>query len=255
MTIFLLLVGIWLLVNVVFHYVMAVITDPGTPSSEKTYEAVTICKKCYIPKPPRTHHCSVCNRCIKKFDHHCPFISNCVGFYNQRYFFLYMAYTCIGVIFVAIFGIKIGYEVLILGDGGGWEETEELIGNPVKINKTGHLVQVIEPDYSDLGLSPVQHEDLPIGENNDPLVYKCLVYMAITSVAVIIALGSLTVWQFRLISRAETSVEYYNNKKERDRLSSIGKEFINPYNYGFKNNWKVFLGLSMQRYIQLSYNI
>lgn len=34
-------------------------------------EAVSICKKCIAPKPPRTHHCSVCNRCVLKMDHHC----------------------------------------------------------------------------------------------------------------------------------------------------------------------------------------
>lgn len=35
------------------------------------YEAVSICKKCLTPKPIRTHHCSVCNRCVLKMDHHC----------------------------------------------------------------------------------------------------------------------------------------------------------------------------------------
>lgn len=76
MTIILIIVGNWLLINVVFHYYMAASTDPGT-IPKVTFEAVSICKKCLIPKPQRTHHCSICNRCILKFDHHCPWVGIC----------------------------------------------------------------------------------------------------------------------------------------------------------------------------------
>jgi len=71
-TYFLLVVGNWLLLNVVFHYIMAVITPAGhPPEGVSLVEAVSMCGKCIAPKPPRTHHCSVCNRCILKMDHHC----------------------------------------------------------------------------------------------------------------------------------------------------------------------------------------
>lgn len=248
LTIVLLIVGNWLLVNVVFHYYMAVTTDPGSPPTNQTYNAVSICKKCSMPKPPRTHHCSVCKRCIMKFDHHCPFINNCVGFYNHRYFFSYMAFTVTGVLFVVTFGLPLGYEVLIQGDGGGWQEMEELVGNPVKFNSTGHMKISNEIDYADLGLSPVQH-DLPDVErdwSNEKLVFSCIVFMAIVSFAVILALGFLTVWHFRLISNGETSVEYYINKAEKKRLTTIGREFTNPYDCGRRSNFK-FLFWSNRR--------
>ncbi|KAF2884870.1 hypothetical protein ILUMI_21289 [Ignelater luminosus] len=74
--IILLIVGHWLLINISFHYYMAVITPPGyPPQGELITEAVSICKKCIAPKPPRTHHCSVCNRCILKMDHHCRILN------------------------------------------------------------------------------------------------------------------------------------------------------------------------------------
>ena len=38
---------------------------------QKIPEVVSICKKCISPKPPRTHHCSVCKTCVLKMDHHC----------------------------------------------------------------------------------------------------------------------------------------------------------------------------------------
>ncbi|KAH9480611.1 Palmitoyltransferase ZDHHC15 [Psilocybe cubensis] len=38
------------------------------------------CRKCWAPKAERTHHCSICNRCVLKMDHHCPWIgAKCIG--------------------------------------------------------------------------------------------------------------------------------------------------------------------------------
>ncbi|KAJ6221974.1 hypothetical protein RDWZM_000519 [Blomia tropicalis] len=53
----------------------------------------TFCRYCNIYRPPRAHHCQICRHCILKMDHHCPWINNCVGEYNQKYFLQFCSYT------------------------------------------------------------------------------------------------------------------------------------------------------------------
>lgn len=51
---------------------------------------VRFCYTCLNDRPPRSKHCSICGCCIRRMDHHCPFVGNCVGERNHINFFLFL---------------------------------------------------------------------------------------------------------------------------------------------------------------------
>lgn len=87
-------------------YLAVSLMDPGyvtaqpqpqeEPKEEQTAmvpQAIPLrrCRYCLVLQPLRARHCRECRRCVRRYDHHCPWMENCVGERNHPLFVAYLA--------------------------------------------------------------------------------------------------------------------------------------------------------------------
>uniref|UniRef100_A0A4X1SZY2 Palmitoyltransferase n=1 Tax=Sus scrofa TaxID=9823 RepID=A0A4X1SZY2_PIG len=49
------------------------------------------CRFCMVLQPLRAWHCHECRRCVHRYDHHCPWMENCMGEHNHPLFVAHLA--------------------------------------------------------------------------------------------------------------------------------------------------------------------
>ncbi|XP_068663661.1 probable protein S-acyltransferase 17 isoform X1 [Aristolochia californica] len=108
----------------VILFILTSFSDPGTVNNGNVSEYLSAypydniiftekeCSTCKIPKPARSKHCSVCDRCIARFDHHCGWMNNCIGEKNTRYFMAFLLWHfCLCLYGAVILGLILAGEL------------------------------------------------------------------------------------------------------------------------------------------------
>ncbi|KAG0319538.1 palmitoyltransferase for Vac8p [Dissophora globulifera] len=88
------------------------ITTENRSSSSEPGLSPRWCDHCKVFKPDRCHHCSECNSCVLRMDHHCPWINGCIGFGNYKYFYLFIFYGSVSSLWVFTTMVPILAQVL-----------------------------------------------------------------------------------------------------------------------------------------------
>ncbi|XP_010279466.1 PREDICTED: probable protein S-acyltransferase 17 isoform X2 [Nelumbo nucifera] len=98
----------------VLLFLLTSFSDPGTVTAKNVSKYLTAypydnaiytqkeCRTCKIPKPARSKHCNICDRCVARFDHHCGWMNNCIGEKNTRYFMAFLLWHFLICLYGAI---------------------------------------------------------------------------------------------------------------------------------------------------------
>ncbi|KAI9435754.1 ankyrin repeat-containing domain protein [Lactarius indigo] len=88
--------------------VLTIVCDPGTiviPTKDELKPIIedlirrrqlttkAFCVRCLVARPPRTRHCSKCNKCVTRhecMELHASFVLNCIGTKNHAYFIVFI---------------------------------------------------------------------------------------------------------------------------------------------------------------------
>ncbi|XP_075971240.1 palmitoyltransferase ZDHHC6-like isoform X2 [Anticarsia gemmatalis] len=198
--------------STLYYFLQSLLEGPGfvplgwKPENDENKQHLQFCTVCNGYKAPRSHHCRKCGYCIKKMDHHCPWINCCVGHNNHGYFTMFLINAVLGCTQAAVALSICMYHAL---------------------NRVWYI-------HNGTGREPMIYLTL-----TTLLMTLLAIGMA---VGVVLAVGALLYLQIRGILRNQTTIEDWIVEKAVGRREEQGlPPFVFPYNMGWKQNVKLVI--------------
>ena len=172
--------------------------------------APRFCQKCLQYKPPRTHHCRICRRCVLRMDHHCIWVGNCVGHNNYKAFFLFLAYTTAALVHALYLLVAYGIDAAV-----------------------AHTAAIVDPAAT--ARTVAQKDGLAVAR---PSMAGAL------ALPLFIGVGSLFVWHARLVVLNKTTIEHHEGVRTRVSEGGTAGTRRHVYDVGAWSNVSAALGHS-----------
>jgi hypothetical protein len=100
------------------------------------------CATCHVPRPSRSKHCRMCHRCVRRFDHHCPWINNDVAENTTRYFLGFLFWHAVSCTWACVDLFRNIRQFLVAHRAWGWM-LRHPSGRTIPLNISTYVMIVI----------------------------------------------------------------------------------------------------------------
>ncbi|KAL7536382.1 hypothetical protein ACHAXR_007129 [Thalassiosira sp. AJA248-18] len=175
------------------------------------------CRYSSHPKPPRSHYDHVIKANVLNMDHYCPWMFNCIGYFNYRYFFNFLWFVATALLYGTAICfpafMKLGshdYRSQVRASGGFQKPLKSIVVRHIRANPF-----------------------IPTPDERTPVALGFMLCLCLG--AAVMCLGGFHLY---LVLSAQTTIEFHGNFSKRRKGG-----WTNPYSAGgWKRNWEMIYG-------------
>ncbi|GMH96288.1 hypothetical protein TrVE_jg3709 [Triparma verrucosa] len=184
----------------------------------------SFCMKSNQPKPPRSHYDHVTKSLVLNMDHFCPWMANCVGYFNYRYFLNFLIYVWVAMVYAVCISFNLFRQASRRRRRGaghlrGTGRSEDAGAAAAAAASTAHNMV---PSADIMMMTRDQRSQITFA------------FMLCCSVGV--AVFFLMSFHIYLACSAQTTIEFHGNMERKRKARYRGVLWSNPYDLGWRRN-------------------